>query len=43
MGSPIAGVTHAEAKAICVSLGAHLITNQEWMTIARNAEQQPSN
>ena len=42
-GSPIAGISHTEAKAICTSLGAHLITNQEWMTIARNIEQQPSN
>ena len=42
-GSPIAGVTHNEAKAICAALGAHLITNQEWMTIARNIEQQGSN
>jgi len=29
MGSPIAGVSHTEAKAICTALGAHLITNQE--------------
>jgi len=43
LGSPIAGVTHNEAKAICAFLGAHLITNQEWMTIARNVEQQSSN
>jgi len=42
-GSPIAGVTHNEAKTICQSLGGHLITNQEWMTIARNAEQVPQN
>ncbi len=42
-GSPIAGVTHNEAKAICESLGAHLITNQEWMTIARNAANQKQN
>jgi len=42
-GSPIAGVTHDEAKAICQSLGGHLITNQEWMTIARNAEQVSQN
>ena len=42
-GSPIAGVTHNEAKSICLSLGGHLITNQEWMTIARNAEQVDSN
>ena len=43
-GSPIAGVTHnTGAKVICASLGAHLITNQEWMTIERNIDQQPSN
>lgn len=42
-GSPIAGVTHNEAKAICQSLGGHLITNQEWMTIVRNAEQVEEN
>jgi len=42
-GSPIAGVTHNEAKTICQSLGGHLITNQEWMTIARNVEQIPQN
>jgi len=29
LGSPIAGVNHNEAKAICTALGAHLITNQE--------------
>jgi len=43
LGSPIAGVTHTEAKAICVALGGHLITNQEWMTIVRNIDQQPTN
>jgi len=43
LGSPIAGVTHTEAKAICVSLGGHLITNPEWMTIARNVAVQASN
>ena len=43
LGSPIAAVTHTEAKAICVALGGHLITNQEWMTIARNIDQQDSN
>ncbi len=42
-GSPVAGLSHTQAKAICASLGAHLITNQEWMTIARNIDQQPSN
>jgi len=43
MGSPIAAITHSEAKAICSALGGHLITNQEWMTIGRNVDQQPSN
>jgi len=43
LGSPIAGVTHNEAKAICIALGARLINNQEWMTIARNIEQQNAN
>jgi len=42
-GSPIAGVTHTDAITICQSLGGHLITNDEWMTIARNAEQVKEN
>jgi prepilin-type N-terminal cleavage/methylation domain-containing protein len=42
-GSPIAGVTHDEAKTICQLLGGHLLTNQEWMTIARNVEQVAQN
>jgi len=42
-GSPVAGITHNEAKTACSAIGAHLITNQEWMTIARNAEKQASN
>ena len=40
LGSPIAYITHTQAKAVCESLGARLINNQEWMTIARNVEQQ---
>ena len=43
LGSPMAYISHTQAKAICTALGAHLITNQEWMTIARNVEQQSSN
>ena len=42
-GDLLAAVTYNDAKAICTGMGAHLITNDEWMTIARNAEQQPSN
>jgi len=42
-GDVLAGTTHNDSKAICTALGGHLITNSEWMTIARNIEQQPSN
>ncbi len=43
LGSPIAGITHDEAKAACAAQGAHLITNQEWMTISRNVAIQSVN
>lgn len=43
MGSPLAGVSRAEAIDICESIDAHLLTNGEWMTIARNVAMQPSN
>jgi hypothetical protein len=36
-GSPIAGITLNEAITACPS-GTHLITNDEWVAIARNAE-----
>lgn len=42
-GAPIANVYHDTAKTYCTNIGAHLITNDEWMTIARNAEQVGSN
>lgn len=44
-GYPIANISHDTAKTYCTSLGTgfHLITNQEWMTIARNAESISSN
>lgn len=44
-GYPIANVNQTEANTYCQSLGSsyHLITNNEWMTIARNAEQVTSN
>ena len=41
-GSPIAGITHDQALTACPP-GSHLITNAEWMTIARNVEQIASN
>ena len=41
-GSPIAGIKHSEAINACPS-GTHLITNDEWMAIVRNAEQVSAN
>jgi formylglycine-generating enzyme required for sulfatase activity len=45
LGAPIAYINQGEAAAACTALGAkyHLITNNEWMTIARNAELVNSN
>jgi hypothetical protein len=42
---PIADIIQSEAISACQSMGAdhHLITNNEWMTIARNIEQQGDN
>lgn len=42
---PIAEINQAEAIDACMSMGNgyHLITNDEWMTIARNIEANPSN
>ncbi len=37
-GYPIANISHTTAVSYCASIGAHLLTNDEWMTIARNAE-----
>jgi formylglycine-generating enzyme required for sulfatase activity len=44
-GYPIANISQINAKTYCESMGDdyHLITNNEWMTIARNIEQQASN
>lgn len=42
-GYPIANISHTTAKTYCASIGAHLLTNDEWMTVARNAEQVGSN
>lgn len=42
-GSPWVSISHTSAKTACTAIGAHLITNEEYMTIARNAEQVSSN
>ena len=44
-GYPIANISQTDAKTYCESLGTdyHLISNNEWMTIARNIEKQSSN
>ncbi len=44
-GYPIANITQTTAQTYCSNLGTgyHLITNNEWMTIARNIEKTASN
>ena len=44
-GYPIAYISHNTAKTYCANLGTgfHLLTNEEYMTIARDAEQQTAN
>ena len=42
-GYPVANITHTTALSYCAALGAHLLTNDEYMTIVRNAEQVSSN
>ena len=44
-GYPIANITQTNAQTYCSNLGTgyHLITNNEWMTIARNVEKNASN
>lgn len=42
-GFPIANIDQTTAKTICQEAGAHLMTNAEWMTIARNLEQVTTN
>jgi hypothetical protein len=37
-GSPIARITQEQAIPACEDIGGHLITNDEWMTLARNIE-----
>lgn len=40
---PIINVTPARAQTLCQSAGGHLMTNAEWMTIARDIEEIPEN
>lgn len=42
-GVPIGNVTVNQARAYCHTLGGHLMTNAEWMTIARSAEMNAAN
>ena len=42
-GSPIVHISHTQAKAACEAIGARLINNAEWMTIARDVEQVAQN
>ncbi|MDD4221340.1 MAG: SUMF1/EgtB/PvdO family nonheme iron enzyme, partial [Candidatus ainarchaeum sp.] len=42
-GYPLTDIKQTESIAACESIGGHLITNNEWMTLARNIEQVPSN
>ena len=42
-GLPIVDISHTQAVAYCQSVGAHLITNDEYMTIVTNAAGQASN
>ena len=43
--TPWVNINQIDARNVCSSLGSdyHLITDPEWMTIARNAEAQPEN
>lgn len=40
---PIVNLTQQQAITACASIGAHLVTNNEWMTMARNVESVGSN
>jgi len=42
-GYPISFISHDQAKSYCQSLGAHLMTNEEYMTLARNVESVKNN
>ena len=40
---PMSDNTENDAKTLCKSMGWHVITNNEWMTIARNVERVSAN
>ncbi|HOZ35602.1 MAG TPA: hypothetical protein PLK55_01295 [archaeon] len=42
-GYPLTDINQTDSILACESIGGHLITNEEWMTIARNIEVVPSN
>jgi len=42
-GQPWRNVSQIDAKKACEKIGAHLVTNVEWMAIARDIEQVKSN
>jgi hypothetical protein len=42
-GTPSVNINFCAAKKACENSGYHLITNEEWMTIARNIELVPNN
>ncbi len=42
-GWPVANVSQTSANSYCAAVGAHLLTNAEWQTIAWNAENVASN
>jgi len=42
-GYAITRISHNNAKTYCASIGAHLLTNEEYMTIARSAENTGTN
>lgn len=43
LGYPISFISHDTAKTYCQSMGARLMTNEEYMTLARNVESVGSN
>jgi hypothetical protein len=42
-GIPLADLNQTQAISLCEGIGGHLISNDEWMTIARNIELVPEN
>ena len=42
-GYPLANISQTTSATYCTNIGAHLITNNEWQTIAWNIQQQAAN